>query len=186
VKNSNDNIMFSISKKGKKNKITDDSGFLAIVNQHKYNSFVDENWELPQLFNHFVNEMNNETLIIWSTGSSGEWTVLCSDKPSTKKPYREFTKSIVVTDGQLCLTNYEDLTMAAQFADHKIPAAHNAELLIALQNGQYSFTVRQMFDPEDYDYEPDGKVNFEIIMRMHNSEKQPVRKIFWQSEYGGD
>jgi hypothetical protein len=174
--------MFSIFKKDTRFKITDDSGFLAIADPYKYNSFVHENWELPQLFNHFVNEMNNETLIIWSTGSSGEWTVLCSTKPSTKKSYREFTKSIVVADGRLCLTNYEDLTMAAQFADDKIPAAHNAELIIKLQNGQYSFTIRQMFDPEDYDYDPDGKVNFEIILQTGNKEQQAVGKIFWQSE----
>jgi hypothetical protein len=55
--------MFSIFKKDTRFKITDDSGFLAIVNPHKYNSFVDENWELPQLFNHFVNEMNFATSI---------------------------------------------------------------------------------------------------------------------------
>jgi len=31
-------------------KITDDSGFLAIVNADRFDSFIDEQWELPQLF----------------------------------------------------------------------------------------------------------------------------------------
>jgi len=45
--------------------ITEDSGFLAIVNADKFNSFVSEEWELSQLLNRFVDEMNNNHLIIW-------------------------------------------------------------------------------------------------------------------------
>ncbi len=175
--------MFSIFKKNTKYKITDDSGFLAIANSDNYNSYVDENWDLPQLINRFVDEMNKETLIIWATGSSGEWTVLFADKVSNKKAFREFSKTINVTDGKLCLTNYEDLTMAAQYDDNKIPAEHNSDLTIKLDNGQYNFTVRQMFDPEDYDYDPDGKINFEIIMQTVNDNKpQKIDKIFWWTE----
>lgn len=33
--------------------ISDDSGFLAIIEPSNYISFVDEDWELEQLFNHF-------------------------------------------------------------------------------------------------------------------------------------
>ena len=46
-------------------KITDDSGFLAIVNADEFNSFVGEEWDLSQLVNRFVDEMNNNHLIIW-------------------------------------------------------------------------------------------------------------------------
>lgn len=72
--------MFSIFKNTIKLKITDDSGFIAIVNADKYNSFVDENWELPQLLNRFVDEMNKDALIIWATGSENKWIVEFSDK----------------------------------------------------------------------------------------------------------
>jgi hypothetical protein len=79
------------------------------------------------------------------------------DKPSNQKAFREFSKSIDVTKGQLFSTNYEDLTMAAQFDEEKIPAKHNSELFIKLDNGKYNFLVRQMFDTENYDYKQNNK-----------------------------
>src|SRR5687767_5827241 len=107
--------------------ITDDSGLLAVVNADKYNSFVNEKWELSQLLKRFVEEMNNDNLIVWSTGSENTWTVSFLNQPSDKKSFRDFSKTIEVTDGQLFLTNYEDLTLSAQYKDEKIPAKHNVD-----------------------------------------------------------
>jgi hypothetical protein len=161
-------------------KITDDSGFIAIVNSDKYISFVDKDWELPQLLHHFVTEMNKDTLIIWSTGMENNWTVDILDKPSNKKSYRELNKSISVTEGQLFLTNYEDLTMAAQFDNERIPSKHNSELNIKLDNGKYNFTIRQMYDPYDNNYDPTQKTNFEIIISaVNNSSTQVAENVFW-------
>src|SRR4030095_4998009 len=95
--------------------ITDDSGFLAIVNADKYNSFLNEGWTLPQLFERFVDEMNRDNLIIWSTDSENTWKVNFVNKPSDKKSFREFSKTMTVTNGQIFLTNYEDLTISAQY-----------------------------------------------------------------------
>ena len=170
-------------RKGINLSITDDSGFLAIANPEKYNAFVSENWELPELFGRFVEEMNRENLIIWATAmGGGEWTVAILDKATNKKAFREFDKSIVVTNGQLCLTNYEDLTMAAQYANEKIPAKHNSDLIIPLVSGRYIFTVRQMFDPEDYDYEAERKINFEIVIKPDNDLMQKTENVFWWNE----
>ena len=163
--------------------ITDDSGFLAIVNADEYKSFVDSQWELPQLFNHFVDEMNNDNLIIWATGYENDWTVTFLDKPSDEVAFREFSKTIEVTNGKLFLTNYEDLTMAAQFPHEKIPQRHNADLFINIDNGKYEFTIRQLFDPKDFGYVAQERTNFEVIMAA-DSEKQPPRfdKVFWWTE----
>lgn len=174
--------MFSLFKKTKKLKISDGSGFLAIVNDETYQSFVAENWELSQLMAHFISEMNKNSLIFWGTGSPEEWTVSLLDKPSGKKSFREFTKSITVTNEKLYMTNYEDLTMAAQFKDEKIPAAHNSDWIIKLDNGKYDMTIRQMFDPEDYDYEAEGKINFEIVMQKTNQESASITEIYWWTE----
>lgn len=163
-------------------KINDDSGFLAIVNSDTYQSFVDENWELTQLMNHFVDEMNKNSIIFWATSSENEWTILFLDKPSDNKSFREFTKTINITNEQLHLTNYEDLTMAAQFEKHKIPADHNSDLTIKLDNGLYDLTIRQMFDPEDYDYEAGGKINFEIVMRKTTKQLHKIDEIYWWAE----
>jgi hypothetical protein len=162
--------------------ITDDSGFLAIVNADKYNSFVSEDWQLSQLFNRFVDEMNNDNLILWSTGSENVWTVNFVSVPSDIKSFREFYKTLEVTNGKIFLTNYEDLTMAAQFHEEKIPAKHNSDLSIDLGNGKHEFLIRQLFDPEDNNYEPEGKVNFEIVVRTESSKKlHGIDKVFWHS-----
>ena len=174
--------MFSLLKKTKKLKVTDDSGFLAIVNSDTYNSFVDEDWELSQLMNHFISEMNNHSILFWATGSENEWTVSFVGKASSKKSFREFTSTIQVTSGKLYLTNYEDLTMSAQFEDTKIPAKHNSDLIIKLENGLYNLTIRQLFDPDDY--EAEGKVNFEVVMQKTETETETekIEKIFWWTE----
>jgi len=164
-------------------KITDDTGFLAIVNADKYHSFVGAEWELIQLKDRFVDEMNNNNLIIWATGHENEWNVIFLDKPSENIPFREFSKTIHVTNGKLFLTNYEDLTMAAQFQEEKIPQTHNAELYINLDDGMYEFTIRQLFDPGDYDYIAQETTNFEVVIRPSFTEERPkTDKVFWWKE----
>ncbi len=163
--------------------ITDDSGFIAIANADKYFSFVDENWNFPQLLNHFVAQMNKQAFIIWATGLQNTWTIFFSNKPSNQKAFREFGKSIDVTNGQLFLTNYEDLTMAAQFDEETIPANHNSQLCIKLDNGKYIFSIRQMFDPENYDYDQIEKNDFEVIIQSDNNSKPiNIDKVFWWAD----
>jgi hypothetical protein len=161
--------------------ITDDSGFVAIVNADRYHSFVDGNWELSQLLNHFVHEMNNDNLIIWQTGAEGNWQVQFVDKQTTQKSFREFSTSIEVTDRQLFLTNYEDLTMAAQFEDEKVPAKQNAHCYIQLDNGKYKVTVRQLFSPNQY--VNDGNINFEVVIQADAiGNSQYISEVFWRSK----
>lgn len=160
--------------------ITDDSGFLGIVNADTYKSFVDEEWELSQLINHFIDEMNNDSLILWATGVENVWTVNFVNEPSGIKSFREFYKTIEITNRKIFLINYEDLAMAAQYEEEQIPAKHTADLSIELENGRYLFQVRQLFDPGDFNYEPDGKVNFEIVVQPAiNKKTLQVQKVFW-------
>ena len=162
--------------------ITDDSGFLAIVNADKYNSFLNEEWAMPQLFRRFVDEMNRDNLIIWSTGCENTWTVNFVNKPSNKKSFREFSKTIAVTGGQIFLTNFEDLTMSAQYENEKIPAKHNVDLYLRLDNGIYEFKVRQLFDPTHYEHKA-GDADFEIVVQSKiKTMEQEIDRIFWQTE----
>ena len=160
--------------------ITDDSGFLGIVNADEYSGFVSENWELPQLIDHFVDQMNEDNLILWSTGAENLLTVAFVKNASNYKAFREFSKTITVTCRRVFLTNYEDLTVAAQHEDQKIPADHNADLLFELENGRHEFLIRQLFNPEDDNYELEGKVHFEVVVQHHaNTNSQHVDGIFW-------
>lgn len=159
--------------------ISDDSGFVAIVNTARYHSFVDQDWEMAQLFHHFVSEMNNEHIIIWATGAENVWEVALLDKPTTQEAFRTFTKTICVTNGQLFLTNYEDLTMAAQFTDEKLPGQHNADLAIPLNNGNYRCTIRQLFDPAASDSHPGDKPHFEIIIQPNYGPAIATDQVYW-------
>jgi len=165
-------------------KVTDDSGFLALVNAAQYDSFIDANWNFEDIIQRFIKEMNNEFLIIWSTGYEKTWTVNILERPTEKKSFREFSKSIKVTEEQLYLTNYEDLTFAAQFNDIKLPLKHNAELRIDLENGAYNVTIRQMFDPSSLNYDNEEQGNFEIIFQsttLTYDSQNKVKDIFWRT-----
>ncbi|OCX53950.1 hypothetical protein BEL04_06625 [Mucilaginibacter sp. PPCGB 2223] len=162
-----------------RHQIIDGSGFLALVNAEKYASFVDNDWSLTQLFDHFLSEMNENSLIIWSTGFANNWSADFLKASSDTLPFREFSKLIEVTGGCIYLTNYEDLTMAAQFEDKKIPSSHNSDLRIDLENGFYKVTVRQVSDP-DSDIVFDEETNFEIILQKIDTEnEEKPANIFW-------
>lgn len=144
--------------------VYDEDGILAVVNGHRYKTFVHEDWELDQLLAHFAAEMNNGNMAVWQTNNDGggDWDIEVLDKPSDKPAHREFTKTMEVTDGALYISTYTDLTMAAQFAKYKVPAEENAHLRIPLENGPYRITVRQLFNPEE-SYGVEDGISFEII-----------------------
>jgi hypothetical protein len=159
--------------------IYDEDGFIAIVNADKYNSFVSNDWQLDQIMNHFINEMNNDSIIFWGTiPGGGLWKVKILGTPSNEKSFREIKNSISVTSGELYLTNYTDLTMAAQFEDCKIPDKHNSDLKIVIANGRYDLLIRQMFDHENYNYESDDKI-FEIVIKPCDEESTIIDEIYW-------
>jgi hypothetical protein len=161
--------------------INDDSGFLAIANSDNYKSFVGENWEYHQLIKHFIDQMNNNNLIIWATGLENKWTINFSDRQSNNKSFREFSKGIRVTNGQLSLTNYEDLTMAAQFEDAKIPAYHNKDLFVQVENGSYNIIVRQLFDSSKS--EISDSADFEVVIqKVNTANSEQIDKVFWLTE----
>ena len=163
--------------------VTDDSGFLAIVNSSAYKSFVSEDWQLNELFKHFVFEMNEGHILIWSTSVEGEWNILVSTARSSNEAVKEFTGEINVTDGKLCLINYEDLTMAAQVPTEKIPQEHNSDKIVYVDNGNYIVTVREIFNDRYNEKGNDNITNYEIVLtRMQTDRlaKNNFKNILWQ------
>jgi hypothetical protein len=158
----------------------DEDGFISIVNVDKYKGFVDSDWQLDQLFQHFVDQMNNNSLIIWKTNEDGgnEWNIKILNQPSEKKEFRCFSFPIIVTNGCLYLVPYNDLTMVAQFENETVPSKHNLHLKVNIANGFYNVIVRQMFDPNDFKYEVEAS-HFEIIFNVGDVSNQKTSKIFW-------
>lgn len=128
--------------------ITDDSGFLGLVDPSSYRSFVDANWTLDQLVRHFKAEIKEQRLAIWGTGREGIWRVEVRFCRSSESGFREHTTLLRASAGHFLLANYETLTMAAQFEDVQLPEAHDITSLISLAPGLYSCRIVQRFDPE--------------------------------------
>ena len=145
-------------------KISDDSGFMGLVNADKYDSFVNENWEFNDLKERFIQEMNRSNLLFWSTGQEGLWNVRVTTDKEEHKPFRTIRGEINVTDEKLFLINYEDLSMAAQFQDEKLPQMHNADLELRVENGNYNVRVNQLFDPDSFTPDDNDEVHFEIVI----------------------
>jgi hypothetical protein len=56
--------------------------------------------------------------------------------------------SIGASRGRLLLTNYESLTMAAQFPDVTLPEAHEQGQVLSVSPGLYDCRIVQLSDPE--------------------------------------
>src|SRR6476619_1874578 len=128
--------------------VTDDSGFLALIDPASYRSFVAADWTLDQLINRFREEMRDKRLLIWGTGREDLWRVEVRFHRSSIGGFREFTAPVYAAGGYLLLTNFESLTIAAQFDDVKLPEPHQTDLLIPVPTGSYSCRIVQRFDPE--------------------------------------
>lgn len=123
--------------------VTDDSGFLALVDPDAYAGFVAEDWALDDLVAHFREQMASRRLLIWGTGQEGCWTVQVLRSRRGRAGLRELAGSIVASKGRLLLTNYESLTMAAQFRDVRLPEAHQADLVLEVPPGSYRCRIVQ-------------------------------------------
>lgn len=156
--------------------VTDDSGFLALVVPAAYKTFVDSDWTLDQILAHFKAQMGRHSLLIWGTGLEGLWKVDVRLKESKAKGFREVSGTLQVVGGSLLLTNYESLTMAAQFEDVTLPEKHQEDLLVSLPDGQYTCRIIQMFDPKQEESAGDDKPDFVVEVL-----KATLKPATWES-----
>src|SRR4051812_30318614 len=102
-------------------KVTDDSGFLALVVPAAYDTFLARDWTLGQILAHFQEQMERRSLLTWGTGLVGFWKVDVRLEKSKVKGFRETSGPLQVVGRSLLLTNYESLTMTTQFKDLHCP-----------------------------------------------------------------
>lgn len=128
--------------------VTDDSGFLAIIDPDAYSGFVSSDWELSDVLAKFLQQMALRTLLIWGTGGENTWSVSIGLSGRLARCFRSCEGSITASRGRLLLTNYESLTMAAQFEDVALPEAHHRDLILDVEPGTYWCRVAQLRAPE--------------------------------------
>jgi len=159
--------------------VTDDSGLLALVVPAAYESFVDRDWTFDQVFAHFRAQMGRRSILIWGTGSEGVWKVDVQLTKSEANGFREVSGPLEVVGGNLLLTNYESLTMAAQFDDVTLPEKHQEQLLVELPDGNYSVRIIQMFDPEQEDSAGGDRADFVFEVLEATGEVPPWELTPW-------
>jgi hypothetical protein len=159
--------------------VTDDSGFLALVVPAAYDTFVASDWTLDQILTHFKTQMGRRSLLIWGTGLEGSWKVDVRLKKSKVKGFREASGPVQVVGGSLLLTNYESLTMAAQFKDVTLPEKHQEDLLVSLPDGDYTCRIIQMFDPEQQESAGDDSPDFVIEIQKATGKVAAWESIPW-------
>ncbi len=164
--------------------ITDDSGFIGIVNVDKYISFVKKDWWFEDLERHFLIQMHNLNLLLWATGLENIWTVEIHPGISEREGFRSILGNILVTDGKLYPLSYDNLTYVAQYEDERLPEKGSEQLVINLENGLYKLRIIQVF-PLDGPYdrkEPEFIIEYEPTQSADNI----WTKIPWltEEEYG--
>src|SRR3954463_2235706 len=70
-------------------KVTDDSGFLAIIDPDAYRGFVRADWTWETIQEHFRREMRERHLLIWGTGMEHFWSIDVSLEPTKETGFRE-------------------------------------------------------------------------------------------------
>jgi hypothetical protein len=129
-------------------KVTDDSGFLAIIDPDAYQGFVHVDWTWDTIQEHFAREMRERHLLIWGTGMENVWSIDVSLQPTRATGFREVVGSIDVSRGRLLVTSYDSLTMAAQFPDVTLPEEHEREQVLSVSPGLYDCRIIQLSDPD--------------------------------------
>jgi len=161
--------------------VTDDSGFLAVVVPATYHSFVACDWDFQQLLNHFHQQMPQQSLLIWGTGREGTWNVDVRFKPSAVDGFREVSGPIRIEGESVLVTNYESLTMAAQFEDVRLPDKPQEHLVLTLPDGRYKCRIVQMFDPENQESAEPGNPDFVVELCQAPVLPKPWSDVPWFS-----
>jgi len=159
--------------------VTDDSGFLALVVPAAYDSFVASDWSHDQILAHFKTQMGRRSILIWGTGLEGCWKVDVQLKKSKVKGFREARGPLQIVGGSLLLTNYESLTMAAQFKDVTLPEKHEVDLVMSLADGDYTCRIIQMFDPEQEESVGNDKPDFVVEILKATGKVAAWENIPW-------
>jgi len=145
-----------------------DTNFIGVANAKEYKSFVDEDWEFDALLRHFGEEMSKGNALIFQMTAEGiehSWTVAVEINKELVYDdcFRTADGYMEVTDNELYLVDYDCLTMAAQFPDHRVPDKNCRRYNIPIENGSYRVQVVQYYDVDNDEYKGRSDVDVQLI-----------------------
>ncbi len=166
--------------------VSDDSGFLALITPAIYESFVADDWDFSRLRSHFRRQMARRALLIWHTGLAGIWRVDVRADGGESGGFREVIGPLRVSGGLVLVTNYESLTIAAQFANVHLPQSHERDQLIAIPDGDHTCRVVQMFDPTTGESAEGESADFVVLLSISTRPVREWSEIPWASTNSGE
>jgi len=120
----------------------DEDGFVCVVAPDTYRGFVDEDWALDDLLARFVEQMNRGSLFVAYPGSdNANSNLIVESESSPVQALREASGIVHVGAEGLWVTDYTQLSMAAQFADESPLAGYSQR--IPAEPGMYRVTLRE-------------------------------------------
>ncbi len=110
----------------------DADGFVALVCPDTYSGYVDEDWTLDQLLTRFTEQMNSASLFVAYPGPDfSDHHLRIADVPLPTNALREVSGVVSVGEQGLWLTDYTQLTLAAQFRDELPMRDHHFKLPVS-------------------------------------------------------
>ncbi|HHH1607553.1 TPA: hypothetical protein ACPZST_004067 [Yersinia enterocolitica] len=150
----------------------DGDGFVALVCQDTYSGYVGEDWIFEQLLERFIEQMNIGVLFAAYPGSDLAGQPLrISDTPSPAIAWREVTAQLLVGESGLWLTDYTQLTVAAQFSDE--PPFKSYHLKLPVSSGVYRVTLRQFAVSVLYEDGEEEELAAELVITPADASAQP-------------
>nr|WP_282155026.1 hypothetical protein [Cytobacillus gottheilii] len=164
-----------------------DTNFIGVANTEEYKSFVSEDWDVDDLlFKHIAEEMRNGHILFFQMTAEGiehSWNVevlIDSEEEKIEQScFRKASGFIKVTHEQLFLVDYDCITMAAQFENHKVPDQNCSQYRIEIPNGDYQVEVFQYYNVDDDEYTGTNQKDILLHFRKADQFQDIADKTFW-------
>jgi hypothetical protein len=158
---------------------------LGIADFAQYESFLGGKWTVQSLVAHLLEEMNRGHILCWGTGAPGNWRVQIGTSYGTASGYREFTATVLASEGVLHLTSYDELTVGAQFETSTLPRSGTDHWTVRVRPGAYTCRIVQLYDPEAAESEDvfnQQTPHFVVEIKAARSRRiKPLESIPWFS-----
>ena len=121
----------------------DDDGFVLLITPDSYDSFIDEDWTLDQITTRFTEQMTAGSMFAAYVGPDAALHQLTYGPPAPSAAVaREASSAIDVAAGGLWLTDYTQVTMAAQYEDQQPLGTYSTRLPV--EPGRYEVRLQQL------------------------------------------
>lgn len=120
----------------------DEDGFICLVAAGVYEGFVGADWQLDELLTRFTEQMSRGALFVAYAGpdaAGGELRIVVEGSP---QPAERETEGVIDATNGVWLTDYTQLTMAAQFDDER-PEPDDPESRLSIPAGRYRILLRE-------------------------------------------